>query len=111
MKVDELLKRFEWEQIPGTNGRFTLCQTNLQMSVESLLDTTEVDIKQYPSANPPEMIYVAELEDGGLISYERKDATYIHTLNSLNMFKRKLWELGIIKFSPRQVSDENQASP
>jgi len=108
MKVDELLKRFKWEQIPGTNGRFTLCQTDMQVTVESLLDSTEVEIKQYPSANPQELIHIAELEDGGLISYERKDATYIHTLNSLNMYKKKLWELGIIKFSPRQVADDTQ---
>ncbi|MFK7777554.1 MAG: hypothetical protein QM501_05475 [Gimesia sp.] len=111
MKVNDLLKRFEWKQIPNTNGRFTLCQKNMSISVESLLDSTEVEIKQYPSANPQELIHVVELEDGGLVSYERKDATYIHTLNSLNMFKKKLWELGIIKFSPRQIPDDNQESP
>tara|TARA_R110002111_G_scaffold177322_1_gene243419 strand:+ start:55337 stop:55672 length:336 start_codon:yes stop_codon:yes gene_type:complete len=107
MKVDDLLKRFEWEQIPNTNGRFTLRQKEIQLSVESLIDSEEVEIKQYPSAHPQELIHVVELEDGGLISYERKDATYIHTLNSQNMFKKKQWELGIIKFSPRQIPDDN----
>ncbi len=110
MKVDDLLKRFQWEQIPNTNGRFTLSQKDVRLSVESLLDSDEVEIKQYPSANSQELIHVAELEDGGLISYERKDATYIHTLNSQNMFKRKQWELGIISFSPRQVSDNDHES-
>ena len=111
MKVDDLLKRFKWEQIPDTNGRFTLRQKEEQVSVESLIDSTDVEIKQYPSANPQESIYVVELEDGGLISYERKDAAFIHTLNSLKMFKKKLWELGIISFSPRQIPDENLESP
>ncbi|MDF1744726.1 MAG: hypothetical protein P1V19_13605 [Gimesia sp.] len=111
MKVDELLKRFEWQQIPNTTGRFTLQKQDEQVSVESLLNSTEMEIKQYPSAHPEELIHVVELEDGGLISYERKDATFIHTLNSLNMFKRKLWELGIISFSPRQATDVNEENP
>jgi len=111
MKVEDLLKRFEWEQIPDTNGRFTLRHKDAQVSAESLIDSTDVEIKQYPSAHPQELIHIAELEDGGLISYERKDATFIHTLNSLKMFKKKLWELGIISFSPRQISDENHETP
>ncbi|MFH1304162.1 MAG: hypothetical protein ABIK07_24170 [Planctomycetota bacterium] len=110
MKVEDLLKRFEWEQIPNTNGRFTLRQKETLLSVESLLDSDKVEIKQYPSAHPQEIIHVVELEDGGLISYERKDATYIHTLNSQNMFKKKQWELGIIKFSPRQIPDDSHDS-
>lgn len=111
MKIDDLLKRFQWEKIPNTNGRFTLRQQEPQLSVEAILDSDEVEIKQYPSANPQELIHVAELEDGGLISYQRKDATFIHTLNSQNMFKKKQWELGIISFSPRQVSDDRHQDP
>ncbi|QDU08047.1 hypothetical protein [Gimesia aquarii] len=108
MKIDDLLKRFQWEQIPNTNGRFTLSQQETLLSVEALLGSEEVEIKQYPSAHPQEMIHVVELEDGGLICYERKDASFLHTLNSQNMFKRKQWELGIISFSPRQVPDDSQ---
>lgn len=107
MKVDELLKRFEWDQIPNTNGRFTLRQKESQLSVAALLDSDELEIKQYPSTHPQETIHVVELEDGGLISYERKNSTFIHTLNSQSMFKKKQWELGIISFSPRQIPDES----
>lgn len=110
MKVDDLLKRFEWVQIPDTHGRFTLSPKNEQVSVESLIDSTDVEVKQFPSAHSKETIHVAKLEDGGLISYERKDSTFVHTLNSLNEYKRKLWELGIISFSPRQIPDENHES-
>lgn len=111
MKIEELLKRYQWEQIPNSTGRFTLSSTEPQLSVEALIDSDDVEIKQYPSAHPEELIHVVALEDGGLISYERKNSTYIHTLNSQNMFKRKQWELGIISFSPRQLPDDSQESP
>ncbi|WP_145220613.1 hypothetical protein [Gimesia alba] len=105
MKIEDLLTRFQWEQIPNSTGRFTLSKSEASLSIEDLLDSDEVQIKQYPSAHPEEVIHVVELEDGGLISYQRKDKTYIHTLNSENMFKRKQWELGIISFSPRQMPE------
>lgn len=108
MKVDDLLKRFQWEQIPNSDGRFTLKQKESQLSPAELLDSDEVEIKQHPSVHQQETIFYVELEDGGLISYGRKDATYIHTLNSQNMFKKKQWELGIISFSPRQNPPESQ---
>lgn len=106
MKIEDLLKRFQWEQIPNTNGRFTLSQTEPPRPITDLVDAAEIEIKQYPSAHQQELIFVVELEDGGLISYQRKDASFIHTLNSENMFKRKQWELGIISYSPRGVPDD-----
>ncbi|QDT29605.1 hypothetical protein [Gimesia panareensis] len=106
MKVADLLERFQWKKIPDTQGRFTLPQSQAQLSVEDLIGTDEVEIKQHPSAHPEEVIHIVELEDGGLISYQRQNGTFLHTLNSENMFKRKQWELGIISFSPRQMPPE-----
>ncbi|WP_417384726.1 hypothetical protein [Gimesia sp.] len=106
MKIEDLLKRFQWEQIPDTNGRFTLNKSEPSRSVQELVNSEEIEIKQYPSAHQQEQIFVVELEDGGLVSYQRKDGSLIHTLNSLNMFKRKQWELGIISYSPRGVPDD-----
>jgi len=105
MKVADLLARFQWEKIPDTEGRFTLNQSKSPLTVEQLIDSDELEIQQYPSINPQEMIHVVKLEDGGLISYQRQDTSFIHTLNSENMFKRKQWELGIISYSPRQLPD------
>ena len=108
MKIEDLLKRFQWEQIPNTNGRFTLNRAEPPRSIAELVDSQETEIKQYPSAHQQELIFVVELEDGGLISYLRKDGSFIHTLNSQNMFKRKQWELGIISYSPRGVPDDTR---
>ncbi|MFG0239793.1 MAG: hypothetical protein ACF8CY_01890 [Gimesia chilikensis] len=106
MKVSDLLERYQWEKIPDSQGRFTLNQSKSLLTVEELIGSEDVEIKQHPSAHPQEIIHIVELEDGGLISYQRQDATFIHTLNSENMFKRKQWELGIISFSPRQMPPE-----
>jgi hypothetical protein len=40
-------------------------------------------------------VLVARLEDGGLISYRRANGTYVHTLNTIEGFARKLAQLGI----------------
>ncbi len=39
---------------------------------------------------------VVALEDGGLISYMRKDGCLVHTVNTSSGFARKLSQLGIV---------------
>lgn len=108
MKIEDLLERYQWIQIPNSTGRFTLSPDEAPLSIQQLIDSEEMEIKQYPSANPDEMLHVVTLEDGGLISYERQNATFLHTLNSENMFKRKQWELGIISYSPRSMPEKSE---
>jgi hypothetical protein len=47
-----------------------------------------------PTARDP--VVVGRLDQGGLISYQRRDGTYVHTLNTQAGFERKLRQLGIM---------------
>jgi len=41
-------------------------------------------------------VLVAPLDRGGVISYQRADGSFVHTLNTPEGFARKLAQLGII---------------
>jgi hypothetical protein len=44
----------------------------------------------------PDVVHVVAFDDGGgLISYEKPDGTFVHTLNTPDGFTRKLTQLGI----------------
>lgn len=40
-------------------------------------------------------VVAAALRDGGLISYKRANGAFVHTLNTLDGFERKLLALGV----------------
>jgi hypothetical protein len=55
----------------------------------------EAPVKTYRRAEIPDKIYICSLPDGGLISYQKADGTFIHTVNTPDGFQRKLSLLGI----------------
>jgi hypothetical protein len=56
----------------------------------------EAEISEFIVAQAKDIVVVAQLEDGGLISYKKIDGTYLHTLNTVEGFSRKLSQLGIL---------------
>jgi hypothetical protein len=46
-------------------------------------------------------VVVTSFGDGGLISYRKVNGTFLHTLNTLERFERKLRQLGIDRSSVR----------
>ena len=96
MSVAELLQSRTWEEMSGSPGRFRLAEPGAQPGVEELLGPG-IARRELPSADSPDVIVLAEFDDGGLISYRRANGTWLHTLNTRTPFRRKLWELGIAK--------------
>lgn len=96
MTVAELLRRWDWEEMTSTPGRFRLVHPGPQPPVAELLGA-DVPLRTVESVASPDLIVLAEFEDGGLISYKRGDGTWVHTLNTLARYRRRLWELGIEK--------------
>lgn len=52
-----------------------------------------VEIQSYERSPEKDNVHVAEIEDGGLISYEKDNGLFIHTLNDSEGFRRKLRDL------------------
>lgn len=56
----------------------------------------ESTVQVFRVASAPDPVHVVTFDDGGgLISYEKPDGTFVHTLNTPDGFTRKLTQLGI----------------
>jgi len=91
--VAELLAAHAWRAIPGCPGRFVLRGGPQPLEPAALVG--EAPLRAFRVAAAPDQVLVAELPDGGLISYRRADGRCIHTLNTAEGFRRKLTQLGI----------------
>ena len=64
------------------------------MSLADLLGPDAI-VQRFSSIMARDALLVAQFDDGGIISYERGDGTFVHTLNTEEGFHRKLEQLGI----------------
>jgi len=94
MTFDDLMANWRWKPIRNCPGRFVMCSSSAGLSPENLLGL-DIELKLFQVAAARDIVVVAELSDGGLISYKRADGSYLHTLNTAEGFERKLLSLGI----------------
>ena len=88
-----LLEAGEWRPIPGCPGRLVLPGARRASPEELVGAGTPVRRLQVDGA--ADLVCVAAVEGGGLISYAKPEGTYVHTLNTPEGFARKLKQLGI----------------
>jgi hypothetical protein len=90
---DELFARLPWKEIRGCPGRHIL-GTGL-----SGIDPAELsgggEVEEYSAAGAPDVVLVARIDGGGLITYKKPSGLYLHTLNTEAGLRRKLDQLGI----------------
>ena len=91
---DQLWRDQSWQQITNCPGRYRLTGRESNLGPVELIGEM-TDVREYDLSICPDAVLVAELKDGGLISYRRSNETYVHTLNTPEGFVRKLKQLGI----------------
>lgn len=94
MSFDELKTKWDWKPIHNCPGRYILSGPQGTLPPAGLLGH-EVQLNEFRVARAKDIVVVARLRDGGIISYKRADGTYLHTLNTVAGFERKLMQLGI----------------
>ena len=94
MTFERLMSAWHWISIPNCPGRFVLKDPNAPHHPTDLLGPG-VDCVEHRSEQASDTVIVAQMGDGGLISYRKKDGGYVHTLNTPEGFARKLEQLGI----------------
>ena len=94
MTFAELLKTHACRPIRNCPGRYVLHEAKSDLRVEELTGR-ESGISEYRTSATRDVVIVAALDDGGIISYQRKDGSLLHTLNTPAGFHRKLRQLGI----------------
>ena len=101
---ERLKAAWTWRPLPNCPGRFVLRDAPQDLDPRVLLGP-DADFCRFTVPATPDPVVVARFDDGGLISYEHADGTYVHTLNTSEGFARKLSQLGIpldaIPSSPR----------
>ena len=90
----ELMKRWHCRPIRHCPGRYVLAGCPAGRTPEQLLDG-QVEVASFAVPAARDRVFVAALEGGGLISYQRKDGTFMHTLGDESGFRRKLEALQI----------------
>ena len=94
MHFDELKARWNWSPIRHCPGRYVLTGVEPTLSPVELIGSA-VQLDEYRVAGARDVVVVARLIDGGVISYKRADGTYLHTLNTVAGLERKLMQLGV----------------
>lgn len=94
MTFDEIRTKWSLRPIRNCPGRFVIRTSVAALSPQELLGT-EAKVHTFHIAAARDTVMVIPLDEGGLISYQRTDGTYLHTLNTAEGFERKLLDLGI----------------
>jgi hypothetical protein len=94
LTFDELITTWNWQPIRNCPGRYILSERSADSALAVLLGT-ESKTSEFQVEAARDTVVIAQLDQGGLISYKRADGSYLHTLNTPEGFKRKLLQLGI----------------
>lgn len=94
LTFETLWKRGVWVPIRDCPGRFVLHGRLPSLSLAELFGF-EPEILRFPTSAARDCVLVVRLEDGGVISYERADGSFLHTLATAEGLGRKLTQLGI----------------
>jgi hypothetical protein len=94
MTFETVMKSGDWAQIPNCPGRYALRGVPPTFGVGDLVGDGAI-VREYRSPNAKDAVFVVRLEEGGTISYHRPDGSWLHTLNTVEGFERKLRQLEI----------------
>ena len=94
MNFEELKSKWDWSPILNCPGRFVWRGNDKNISPEEIVGA-EIELNEFQTEKAKDMVIVGRIIDGGLISYRKNDGTYLHTLNTIDGFERKLTQLGI----------------
>lgn len=92
ISFEKLKTRYRWKPIGNCPGRFVLEGGISQVTPEALC---RKPAKVFPSTRLPDLVYVISVINGGIISYQKKDGGFIHTLCDEEGFSRKLNDIGV----------------
>ena len=97
MTFESLFDSYDWGPIRDCPGRFVLRNrdNDTSLMITDLIGEDEV-VRRFHPESCLDAVLIAIVSDGSaLLSYERRDGTQLHTLNTKEGFERKIDQLGI----------------
>jgi len=97
MTFAELFETLSWKPLKNCPGRYVLqgARSSLLRVEELTKKTVAAEVSAHKVSAARDLVLVASLDGGGIISYQRADGSILHTLNTPEGFQRKLRQLGI----------------
>lgn len=95
MTFAELFEALSWKPIRNCPGRYVLQGTESHLLRVEELTGCKLEVSAHRVSAARDLVLVAALDDGGIISYQRADGSLLHTLNTPEGFQRKLRQLGL----------------
>jgi len=93
-----LLARFPCRPMHGCPGRYLLPGGPTTSAPMDLFG--DLGFREARSAQAPDLVFMAAVRGGGIISYAKENGTFVHTLGDEAGFARKLHALGLEGISP-----------
>jgi hypothetical protein len=93
---DSVLARWPWRPIANCPGRWVLCGTEGDLTPEAVLGEPATPIELH-SATTPDTIFVVHFERGGLLTFQKANGVYVHTLNTPEGLARRLQRLAPVE--------------
>lgn len=94
----KLFQLYSWKEIAHCPGRYVLRKKDnerLKFITPKDLLNHQIPIDVFNSEMCHDQIQIGRFVDGGLLSYEKSDGTFVHTLNNPEGLKRKINHLRI----------------
>jgi O-acetyl-ADP-ribose deacetylase (regulator of RNase III) len=91
---EELRSAYSWDPIRNCPGRFLLRGGPCRIRPEEILGP-DAELREFRSDEAVDAVVAGGIANGGLISYRKEDGTYLHSLNTVEGYERKLEQLGI----------------
>jgi len=89
MTFDRLMQQGNWTPIRDCPGRFVLRGAKPNLGIAELIDD-QTEVQEHHSIAAKDPVWVAQLEDEGVIFYRSHSGKWTHTLNTPEGFSRKL---------------------
>jgi hypothetical protein len=110
MRFEQVFESFVWRPIPRCPGRYVLKGGVSDRAIVDIVGQGAL-ISEHHVSTARDLVVVAGIEDGGLISYRKASGKYLHTLNDPDGFARKLADLGIESIWNNRHSGDRQKKP
>lgn len=98
LSFSKLFNLYSWKEIRNCPGRYLLTKQDnqrLKVVAPNVILNNQVLIETFTSEICRDRIHIGTFSDGGLLSYEQSDGTFVHTLNNVSGLKRKMNHLNI----------------
>ena len=91
----DILSQGNWERMDGNEIRWQWVGAK-NTPISQIVEPGVITHRFNSASNGRHSIHLCKLSDGGIISYQLENNNWVHTLNTVNSFRMKVFELNLV---------------